>query len=339
MLEKLSTINRILIEAPLQPVQGDRFQPTGFPDIGAGLYTLPDGTRKILLESAQSMANRLEQTIIGPDNELIEDFKGLSYVAANLIASGMLPGSRTNSLIEAHRMNSPFIISDSEFKERFTKDAGYAKGQFLDWRKIGKALFKYDVNSILHGAFFANIDDGRIKVSRAITGFIEACDVKEVVTGGVKNNAMDPTGTIRAQAYADKDVYGNVPYHRVEYTAESITAFFNFDLGLVRSYALGEQAESLLINLGLFKIRRFLDGGLRLRTACDLKLKNDGSIIASLPSGFEIPDFETLKCQLQESIAACREMFAYPPVTEINTAILQKEKSEKAKSGTEEEQV
>jgi CRISPR-associated protein Csb1 len=51
---------RILIEANLFPLQGDRFQPTGFPDLGAAEYVTPDGREMLLVESAQSMANRME---------------------------------------------------------------------------------------------------------------------------------------------------------------------------------------------------------------------------------------------------------------------------------------
>ena len=32
---------RLLIEAKLRPVQGDRFQPTGFPNLGAATYKMP----------------------------------------------------------------------------------------------------------------------------------------------------------------------------------------------------------------------------------------------------------------------------------------------------------
>jgi CRISPR-associated protein Csb1 len=35
MLEACQTANRVLIEADLVPMQGDRFQPTGFADLGA----------------------------------------------------------------------------------------------------------------------------------------------------------------------------------------------------------------------------------------------------------------------------------------------------------------
>jgi len=315
MFKRLENSKRLLLEADLEPVQGDRFQPTGFPDIGAGTYQLPDGTRKIVLESPQSMANRLESMIVGPDNELIKDFKGLSYVRASLEGASE---AMTNSLIEAHRINSPFIITDKDFQQAFKEEADYGKGKPLDWRKIARTIFKYDVNSILHGLFLANLEDGRVKVPRAISSFIEAIDAKEVVYGGVKNNPIDPTGKIRAEEY-DKDVYGNVPYQRVEYTASEIKAFFNFDLGMIRSFELGESAENLLIALGLYKIRSFLDGGLRLRTACDLKLKDGNSLTVKEPEGFEIPGSDKLKETVQKYIKDCKGLFANPPVTEINT--------------------
>lgn len=67
-LSSLKTTNRLLFSVPLRPVQGDRFQPTGFPALGAATYQTKDGT-KLLVESAQSMANRLETTCWEYDNE------------------------------------------------------------------------------------------------------------------------------------------------------------------------------------------------------------------------------------------------------------------------------
>jgi len=43
--------HRLLIEVELRPVQGARFQPTGFPDLGAAVFDAPDG-RRLLVESA-----------------------------------------------------------------------------------------------------------------------------------------------------------------------------------------------------------------------------------------------------------------------------------------------
>ncbi|WP_201789144.1 type I-U CRISPR-associated protein Cas7 [Scytonema hofmannii] len=62
---KLQNESRLLIEAELIPLQGTRFQPTGFPDLDAATYTLPgkEKTEMLLVESAQSVANRLEESI------------------------------------------------------------------------------------------------------------------------------------------------------------------------------------------------------------------------------------------------------------------------------------
>ncbi|MCS6971086.1 MAG: type I-U CRISPR-associated protein Cas7, partial [Planctomycetes bacterium] len=58
-LQPLAQETRLLFTIPLKPLQGDRFQPTGFPSLGAATYQTAEGL-KLLVESAQSMANRLE---------------------------------------------------------------------------------------------------------------------------------------------------------------------------------------------------------------------------------------------------------------------------------------
>ena len=208
ILDRCSS-GRLLVEADLVPLQGQRFQPTGFADLGAAVYTLPDGTRMLLVESAQSMANRLEQTIVTPDGEVIPELEGLSYVAAELKGKDVGPLS-TTTLLEAHRLASPFIIADKAFQKQFCEEAAYSKKGVLNWKRIHATIFKYDVNSLLHGVFLSIVDGGRIKVPRLISAFIEARNVREAISGGVKNS-FDPTGSLRHAEY-DKDVYSNVPY-------------------------------------------------------------------------------------------------------------------------------
>jgi len=337
-METLKGVPRLLLEVELQPVQGDRFQPTGFPDLGAAVYEKPDGTRMILVESAQSIANRLEQTCLeGLGPRMARDLDGLPYIVARL---GGAIETETSSLIEAHRINSPFIITDDEFKEAFKSKAGYAKGKPINWKKIAETIFYYDPSSLLHGAFMANLEDGRIKVQRALTGFIEAEGVREAASGGVKNNPLDPTGTIRVVDYDEnvygKNVYGNVPYHRMEYTADRIVAFFNFDLALLDGYSLEPEAKELLIAFGLYKVRRFLGSGLRLRTACDLEVKGDIRVAA--PRGFTIPDERILLETVKKSIRACAEkgLFADPPVTVLERKVIKVIKAKKKSKGKEE---
>jgi CRISPR-associated protein Csb1 len=330
-LEKLGSAPRLLMEVELRPVQGNRFQPTGFADLGAAVYALPDGkTRNILVESAQSMANRLEQTCLeGGGPRMMKVLEGLPYILVKLTGASE---AETSSLIEAHRINSPFIISDETFQESFVKKSGYAKGLPLDWKKVGSALFFYDPNSLLHGAFMANLKDGRMKVPRAIAGFIEAEDIKEAASGGVKNNPLDPTGKIRAENY-DKDVYSNVPYHRMEYTAKRIVAYFNLDLALLEGYGLDPEAKSLLVALALYKIRRFLARGLRLRTACDLTVMGDIKVTSL--AGFVLPNEDSLLAMITEGIKACTKkgLFAVPPITELTTTVVEKMVEEKKPEG------
>jgi len=328
-MEKLKGVPRLLLEVELQPVQGDRFQPTGFPDLGAAIYERPDGTRMILVESSQSVANRLEQTCLeGSGPRIALELAGLPYITAKL--DGAVE-TETSSLVEAHRINSPFIITNKEFKEAFKKKAEYEKGKLLNWKKIAEAFFFYDPNSLLHGAFMANLEDGRVKVQRALSGFIEAEGIREAASGGVKNNPLDPTGKLRVSDY-DENVYGNVPYHRMEFTADRIVAYFNFDLALLEGYGLDREAKELLVALGLYKVCRFLGSGLRLRTACDLAPKDGISVTA--PEGFTVPDEESLLEYIQEKIRACTEkkLFADPPVTVLKSDVIWKEEKKETVS-------
>ncbi len=324
MFHALRTVPRLLLEQELRPIQGDRFQPTGFADLGAAVYERPDGKRMLLVESAQSVANRLESTCLeGSGPHLVPQLEGLPYVLVKLTGQA---DTTTSSLVEAHRINSPFIISNPQFREPFLARSGYAKGRPIDWSRIAESVFHYDPNSILHGVFMANLEDGRVRLPRALTGFIEAEDVREVFSGGVKNNPLDPTGTIRAQGF-DKDVYGNVPYPRIEYTAAKITAYFNLDLALLRGYRLAEEAQQLLMALALYKIRRLLSAGLRLRTACDFLPM--GELQPSGPEGFMVPSEGRLLSLVESGIRECTEkaLFASPSVTEITTECVEKKRS------------
>jgi CRISPR-associated protein Csb1 len=325
--ETLENIPRLLMEADLKPLQGDRFQPTGFPDLGPARYTAPDGNEKLLVESPQSVANRMEWACWDQGKqEIIEELKGLPYI--KVVSSD---GKHvTNSLLEAHRINSEYIMggkASEQFKSLFEEEIEYRKDGRVNWRKFWDALFKYDPNSLLHGCFLEEIG-GRLRVTRAISGFIEATGVREAESGGVKNNIVQPEL---------KGGEGNVPYHRTEFTAERITAFFNLDLALLRSYGLAEHAKKLLIALALFKIRRFLSTGLRLRTACDLGVVGDLKVTRP-ENGFAIPDEHHLLTECQKLIEECRKtgLFAKPPVTEVKWQEEKKKRKEGEREGTEE---
>lgn len=308
-LASLKNTPRLLITAHLKPVLGTRFQPTGFPDLGPAQYQTAEGARMLLVESAQSMANRLEAICWdGPANDWVAPLRGLPLVS--VVDAKKQP--ITNSLLEAHRLNSPYILEgkDKTFVEALKKELGVEKEGRVDLRKLASVLLKYDVNSLLHGIFIAKseIAGGRMRVPRVITAFIEASDVNVAASGGVKNDAVNPAGDT-------KKGFGNVPFHRDEFTG-NIKAFFNLDLAQVRGYGLGEKVEELLITLALYKVRALLDAPFRPRTACDLEVV-EGSIVLQKPEGVQLPALDALTKALPPLIAANASHFAKPATTTV----------------------
>lgn len=323
---QLSSSPRLLLEADLAPIAGRRFQPTGFADLGAAEFKLPDGTPMLLVESAQSVANRLEKTCVKGDGPDIDpELVGLPYMIGEL-TGGPEGTIRTSSLVEAHRLASPYFLLNKQFKEKLIAEMAYNPKRPLNWTKIYATLFKYDPNSLVHGVFLSLLDGGRVRAPRALTGFIEASQVERVVSGGVKKSPVDPTGTlVVADAEAtEKGVYSNVPYARIEYVAAAIKAYFNLDLALIRGYGLGAEATHLLIALALLKVCRFLDSQLRLRTACDLTVQ--GPVRSVAPSGFVLPSEADLLNEAKSGITACSSQFADPRVTVIATKVKLAEK-------------
>ena len=308
-LTSLDSQNRILLEVSLKPVQGQRFQPTGFPDLGAATYQ-SGGIACLLVESAQSMANRLEATIWDEgNNEPISDVKGLSYVVVNDSKGKYL----TASIMEAHRMNSPYIekCEGDFFKKTFPNEIGVDKTRPINKAGFFRALLKYDVNALLHGVFLESLD-GRLRVARSVSSFIEAEQIQVAASGGVKNDRIQAS---KEDGKAAADGFGNLPFHREEFTAEKITAFFSIDLQQIRAFGLGADAERLLIVLALVKIRRLLDGNLRLRTACDFEVAHVGPILARRPSGFALPDASSISKELGACIEKCKSAMEITHVT------------------------
>lgn len=334
----LSTAPRLLVEAALAPVQGDRFQPTGFPDLGAATYTTAAGTSMLIVESHQSMANRLE-TVCWDEatHSLHPALSGLPYVLVEIL-EGKERTAWTASLLEAHRLNSPYILDGEgeggeNFESKLKKAAGYREGRPVDRAKVIQEFFRYDPNTLLHGVFMSNIGDGRIRLPRAISAVIEARDVQPVTSGGVKNDRVNASGDA-------KKGFGNVPFSRTEFTAGSMRLLFNLDLEQIRSYGLDEKATNLLILLALFKLQRLLSGGLRLRTACDLA---PGGLQVTAPKGFVLPTLEALTAAIPDAIVACKASFAEPPVTNLRfvhteSSTKLSKKAAKAKAEEQEEQ-
>lgn len=325
---------RILIVAQLRPLAGKRLQPTGFPDLGPAVFDGPDGEPLLLVESAQSMANRLEAVCYDESaSELAPELVGMPYVQAKL--AGPLKGTdTTNSLLEFHRLNSPYLMSGlvdgkKTFADVLTEKLGLVTAPVkkdgdkegdvvagvVNLRRLAKVCFEYDPNSLVHGVFLEKIA-GRLRHPRALSAFIEAEGVRRADSGGVKFDRALPKPSA-AGLKADAG-YGNVPFHRSEFTAEKIAAYFTLDLAQLRGYGLPAGCYEFLVVLSLWKVRRFLETGLRLRAACDLELSDgDEALVAKRPKGFAFPPTADLAKELGERLKQCEPHFAKPPVTEL----------------------
>jgi len=263
------TLYRTVLAADLTPLVGSLIQPTGFPDLGAAEF----GDNMLLVESAQSMANWLEGTTwdVAVNDQVPELVgAGVPYVRIVDEAKNFLSASR----LEAHRLASAYImngiVGGTNGEKWMEEQLGLIKGRPLDYRAVARACFRLDPVSLVHGVFFARKNwPWQPKISRAVTSFIEASNAKPAVSGGVKRDVV----VNEAKGNATAEGYGTVPHHRVEYTAEPITAYFTIDHAQFRSYGLSEPATALLEALADFEIATLLERGMRLRTRCDLVVR------------------------------------------------------------------
>lgn len=325
ILAPLKNVSRLLMTVPLKPLLGDRFQPTGFPSLGAATYQTKDGP-KLLVESAQSMANRFEATCWDTaTNEPIEALDGISHVTVTRKGAFL-----TDSMLEAHRINSPYLLEgkDKKFFNQLREELAVLEEGPIDRRRLAKTLLKFDVGSLIHGVFLAKkeLAGGQLRIARALSAFIEASGAAIAASGGVKNDHVNPSGDTKAG-------FGNVPFARDEYVADQINLHINLDLAQIRGYGLGNEAERLLILLALYRVRKLLDGDLRLRTACDLEPLDRDNLAATRPEGFKLSSLTELESALESAIEACRDKMAHTIVTFEDE--LKKAKDTKEDNGTD----
>lgn len=300
--------NREVFKVPMRPVAGSRFQPTGFPDIGAAVFDRPvDDDRKwekcLVLESAQSMANHLEAVAWDPGEEMpVSALAGLPYVRVVDEHGLYVTSSRT----EAHRLASAFV-KDSTLDGVGMKDIIRDRLKLRDDtplspRDIAAAVCAMDPMCLVHGVFFAETDKvwpGQPKIARALTAFAEAHDVQEAISGGVKRD--DVRHSTKDTVGRASEGYGSVPFHRTEYVARSIEVSFVLDLDQLASYGLPDPGAELLATAAHWEIRALLERGFRPRTACDLEIQDDAPL-GSLPS------LDELNAHLHGLVGRCSQL-------------------------------
>lgn len=311
---------RLLLDVAMEPAIGSRFQPTGFPDIGAADFQRPsrDGaepTTCLLVESAQSMANHLEAVAWDPaDEEPVDLLAALPYVRVVAESDGRF---LTSSRLEAHRLASAFVkdstLDGVSMVDVLRERLGLRDDTPVPLRQIASAVFALDPMCLVHGVFFAdNRWPGQPKIARALTAFVEAVDVRRADSGGVKRDHV--RHKLNDSAGGTAEGYGSVPFHRTEWTAATITASFALDRRQLHSYGLGDDAARLLESLALWEVRALLDDGMRLRTACDFVPSAERIVDRS---DQELPSVDELATAIGAGIAACQDQLGHGGPMEV----------------------
>lgn len=281
----------ILYQVQLEVIDSpsNRFYPTNFPEIGASVYPYFNGDKWLnacLVESSQSVANRLEEAIL-ENGELIPDFRGMPYLAVKKGESIL-----TTTLKEPHRLNS-FYLGDfwirSEMEE-VREGLPQNKTNLIRW------MFNHDPNSLIHGVLLnrfkignTDLGIGSVPISRVLKGVIEALDVREadsmiVVKDPVKSSKTAEEKNMSSQEKKDSGIWGkgNSMHAKIEYTAAQIIASFSINDQAIERMPLEDAQKQFLLDLSMFKIRKFLTDGLDLRTGCYFGVKEDSEGLPSL---------------------------------------------------------
>lgn len=297
-LSPLDKASRLLIEAELKVATGGggRFQPTGFPDLGPALFKGADGADWLLVESPQSMANRLERVCwVDGDGETDrvgrynDDCVKIPYVLT-MDADGK---PLTASTLEAHRLSSPYIwdtqpFVDPDDKQKRITLPEYLKRLFfiadnrlVPWKKVAEGLFHVDPGCLLHGVWFneSSFSGGKVRLTRALSGYIEAKNPSAANFGFQKRDSVSDR-TDKEAGHSAAEGYGSVIGPKQHFTAAETKAYFQIDLERLRSYGLANDQVRALAAWAIYKIRRVLvasrDGVADLRTEC--KFETTGEV-------------------------------------------------------------
>ena len=297
LVDELLRQDRVLISAELHLANGSFFQPTGFPDIGACLYTDGAGRRRCLVESEQSMANRLEAVCMKAPGVWREPLASrLPVIRVQDKKNRLL----ATNLTEPHRVASSYVLESAvkgtTLQKKFEEHLGLdGKTWPLDGReRLTQAVFALDPAAVLHGFQFMQWEAVGLRAARLLHARLEAtlAEDGEVHYGLVKVDGIEP-----GLSSAQKSNKGQSIASKVRYVPQSIQATFEIDVLALRERSLipasagngaadgtsNQAAQRFLLALALWKIQRFLTNGpafdartgdtigaLRLRADCSL---------------------------------------------------------------------
>jgi len=274
ILEQMYSKDRVIITAKLTISAGAFLQPTGFPDIGPCIYTDSDGNRRCLMESEQSMANRLEAVCMKSPGHWVDDLRQLPVIEVRDANNCLL----ATNLTEPHRIASSYVLegklNGSDVKSILAGKLGLGEGGAswaLDGREsLEKLVFALDPAALLHGFQFVQWKFVGLRQTRLLSARLECllAEEPEVHYGMVKFDLIEPSsqgeGTNKGQSIAAKS--------RVVPAKDGIKASFDIDLIGLKNLAVSTPQKRFLLALALWKIGALLSN----RASFDARSRQTG---------------------------------------------------------------
>ena len=295
----------------LEPVDGPggRIYPPTYSEEGHVVETLQDGTKRVLIDSVASQANRQEEALVAARAEGRINFADL-YIDLSDTDSDLTELSATEM---PHRL-SDAILRDSEI-------GGVAFGQSEVGRSILSAtpvdltaIVEASPTTVLYGCWFSQHNLPRpLKIQRSVVADIWA---ENAVLGQAVGSRIDPLGIERLELYQTEDGdwtaseseavvdkgkpksfgkrpseinHGNIaPSVREQgITADRITLRWALPLSAVRRLRFGggerdAAGQTYVVALGLVARTLQHEAGYSLRSRCDL--------ISKGPLSFDVID-------------------------------------------------
>jgi CRISPR-associated protein Csb1 len=265
LLEQLYAQDYVVIRASLEPKNGNFLQPTAFPDIGPCIYRDKEGRRWCLVESEQSMSNRLEavcmKVCMKSPGVWVDDLKGLPLVVVRNKDGDLL----ATNLTEPHRIASSYILEGKlaggteNLRKLFEEKIGLQNdGTFwpMDRRAdLERLVFALDPSALLHGFQFVQWEFVGLRQTRLIHARLEAelADDPEVHYGMVKWDAIEPGSTNKKHANKGQSIAA-----KSRIVPKNVTATFEIDVLALKNLSLKEDRKKFLLGLALWKIGAFL---------------------------------------------------------------------------------
>lgn len=288
VLDKMYAFDLVLIMARLEPTNGRFLQPTGFPDIGACIYRDGGGARRCLVESEQSMANRLEAVCMKNPGVWVDELGHLPLIEVRDASGNALLAT---NLTEPHRIASSYVLEGTYDGNQTVK--ALLEGRFgltnggdswpLDKRAdLEKTVFAFDPGALVHGFQFVQWKFVGLRQPRLLHARLEAelAEEPEAHYAMVKVDNIEPNTfkqhTNKGQSIAAKS--------RIIPKADGIIATFEIDVLGLKCLMLTEDQRRSLLALALWKVGAFLANrpafdarsrqtlpALHLRADCHLK--------------------------------------------------------------------